>query len=89
MKKLFTLALLLFVIITISASAGSYIRPQPEEYTKLFDIDITLNFPIGEIKNGKLVYTRKDVQIKGVIEVVAGYGSSNPGDRTQSNAHYR
>ena len=89
MKKLFTLALLLFIIMTISASAGSYIRPQPADNTKLFEIDITLNFPIGEIKGGKLVYTRKDVEIKGVIEVVAGYGSNKPEDRTQANANYR
>ena len=61
MKKLFTLftlVLLVAVMFSLTASAG-YIRPQPEEYTRLLDVDITLNFPIGEIKDGKLVYTRK------------------------------
>ena len=88
MKRI-ALTLLLITVTLTSALAGSYIRPQPEEYTKLFTVDITLNFPIGEIKGGKLVYTRKDVEIKGVVEVIAGYSSNKPEERTQDKASYR
>ena len=90
MKKLFTLFTLVLVAVmfNLTASAG-YIRPQPEEYTKLLDVDITLNFPIGEIKDDKLVYTRKDVQIKGIVESIAGYSSNDPAKRIPENASYR
>jgi len=90
MKKLFTLftLVLLVAIFNLTASAG-YIRPQPEEYTRLLDVDIVLNFPIGEIKDGKLVYTRKDVEIKGIVESIASYGSSDPAQRTPDKASYR